>query len=315
MMVRTRLRTVLALGATLGIVAGVAFAGTVGAAPTLAGNRHAAQIDAVRLLGRLRLPPGASGSATDPPASGDWLKPAPGLTATTARIDVHAWWRVPGTPAAVLAYIRAHPPAGSRLFATGSSGSVGSPGSPAPGASDSAQSLDFSWPPPGGVLLFRELAVTVTALPGGQTGVLGQAESDWIVPRPVSERIPAATRDVDITSALSGRPTISVRVTRPATVRRIVAIFDALPTAQPVFYACPLLLNVGARVITFRFRAGPQGRQLAQATYTAYPHLATSGPCNAIQFTISGRRQTALLGGAFMRRIQRLVPDNLTGGG
>jgi hypothetical protein len=314
MMARTRLRTLVAVGAALGAVAGTAFSGAVGAAPTPAGNRHAAQVDAIRLLGRLRLPAAASRSPTDPPHSGDWLKPAPGLTATTARIDAHAWWRVPGTPAAVLAYIRAHPPTGSRLFATGS-GHIGPPGRPAPGASDNAQSVDFSWPPPGGVLRFRELAVTVTALPGGQTGVLGQAESDWIVPRPASERIPAATREVDVTSAATGRPTISLRVTRSATVRRIVAIFDALPIAQPVFYGCPLLTSEGAHVITFRFRAGPQGRELAQATYTAYAHLATSGPCNAIALTIGGRRQTALIGGDFMRPIQRLVHTSLTGGG
>ncbi len=300
------------LGAT-GLIACVAalVAGSVAAAPdrtapTTASNRHVAQRDAANLLRRLRLPPGAVSSPTEPTGDGGHLKPMPSLNATSAAVDQHAWWQVAGSPSAVLAYIKSHRPSGSKLDGSGELYNKGA-------LVD--QSLTFEWPPVRGVLAERELSVTLTALPGGATGALAQAQSVWIVPRPRSEKVPSMVHELDVASApVDGSPTVDLSVTSAAKVRRIVSIFNALPIVQPGVYSCPALLTQSARVITLSFRRDAGGQLLAQAQYVAYPHLAyVSGPCNAIDLTIAGRRQKPLLGGNFLWRVQRLLGIHLSG--
>jgi hypothetical protein len=274
------------------------------AAPTLSANKRAAHRDAARLLERLRLPLRAARSAVEPSGDGGLLKPLRALVATTAGADVHAWWIVPGAPDQVMAYVEAHPPAGSKLSATGGANN----GQGRTGASDL-----FEWRPIRRVLGERHLMVSVTALSRGVSGVLVQAESIWIVPRPVSERVPKAARAIDVTSAkLRGPTTVMQTVTDAVEVRRIVTLIDSMPVVQPVFYHCPMLTPVRARVITLSFRDRAGGRALARATYTAYPPpLGPSGPCNPIQFTIGGRRQPALIGGEFMKSLQRILGISL----
>ncbi|MGI8505415.1 MAG: hypothetical protein ACR2MK_01180 [Solirubrobacteraceae bacterium] len=313
-MVPARLRTALLVGSAIGACAGAAFAGTVSAAPgkpvvTSASNRRAARSDAAKLLRRLRLPVGASVSTTEPAGDGGLLKPLRALVATTARADVHAWWVVPGRPDSLLAYIKAHAPAGAKFYATGS-GSGGPSGR-------TVETLDYSWPAIGGVIGLRELAVSVTSLSSSATGVLAQAESDWIVPRPASERVPAGTHEIDVTSAkLDGPTTASLSVTSAVKVRRIVALIDKMPIVQPGTYSCPGLTNVGARVVRLAFRARVAGKLLARATYVDYPPLtAPSGPCNAIDFSVRGHRRAPLIGGDFVTQAQRVLGVSLTGVG
>jgi hypothetical protein len=177
-------------------------------------------------------------------------------------------------------------------------------------------SVTYSWPPLAGVLGLRELQVWVTSLPGHVTGVLAQAESDWIVPRPAGEQIPKGVREVRITSAkLHGRTTVSLTVTNPVEVRRIVALLDGMPIVQPAAYSCPAMLINGARVMTFKFGARLAGPVLAQATYTDYPPLsAPSGPCSPVEFAIRGRSQDALIGGDFVKQVERIVGASLIAG-
>ena len=296
-----------------GIAVAVTLAAAVNAAPsqrapTLAGNKRAAQLDANKLLASLQLPAGAIRLSAEPSGDGGWLKPLPALDGSSARFDVHAWWQVPGSPPSVIGYVEAHPPAGATQYATGS-GSNGQTGT-------SEQSVSFSWSAIPGVLRFRALTVTMTSLQGNVTGVLAEAESDWIVPRPAGERIPAGVQEVDITSAkLNGPTTISLSVTNSATVHRIVSLIDAMQVAQPVRIACPALLTSGARVITLTFRAHAGSRVLAKATYTDYrPLTAPSGQCTPVYFSIRGRRQDPLIGGNFVKQLADILGVSLTGG-
>lgn len=313
MTLRARLRATLLIGA-IGAGVGAAFVGPVSAAPgkpvpTTASNRRAARLDAARLLRSLRLPAAATRSSSEPAADGGELKPLLALVATTARADVHAWWLVPGRPDSVLAYIKAHLPAGSKLYATGS-GHSGRSGR-------TVEFVDYSWPAIPGVMGFRELAVSVTSLSSTVSGVLAQAQSDWIVLRAASERIPAGTHEIDVTSAkLGGSAIVSLRVTTAVKVRRIVALIDAMPIVQPATMSCPGLTDVGARVMAFKFRPHVAGKLLAQATYIDYPGLtATSGPCNAIDIRIRGRRRAPLIGGDFVTQAQRVLGVRLRPGG
>jgi hypothetical protein len=308
-----RLRAVLVVGSAIGASVGAVFVGSVSAAASSAvrtstSNRRAARLDTARLLRGLRLPTAARRSPGEPVGDGGSLKPLPALMATPARADVHAWRLVPGSPPSVLAYIEAHPPAGSRLYATGSA-YTGRSGR-------SVESLDYGWPAIPGVIGARELAVSVTFVSRTTTAVLAQAESDWIVPRAPSERVPVAAHEIDITSATPGGPTtISLHLTNAAKVRRIVGLINAMPIVQPGAYSCPGLTNPGARVLTFKFRARVSGQLLAQATYIDYPGLsAPSGLCNPIALRIRGHVRDPLIGPDFVRQAEQVLGVSLTRG-
>jgi hypothetical protein len=96
---------------------------TAAVAPDAAANAAAAQSDAVSLLSGLSFPPGATRSPVEPAGDDSVLaQPGSGPPLTPNVIDDSAWWLIPGTPPAVLAYIDAHPPAGSTRALTGSGG-------------------------------------------------------------------------------------------------------------------------------------------------------------------------------------------------
>jgi hypothetical protein len=306
-----RLRKVLLAGSAVGACAAVVLAGAVSAQPSKppagsAGNRRAARLDAVAHLDGLNLGSGAAGSSSEPAGGGSWLKPMPRLSATTAAVDVHAWWRVPGGPDSVLADVEAHPPKGSKLDGSGSGGGP---------SGQTMETVSFGWPPVSGVLGERELSVTVVPLEGDTTGVLAQAESVWIVPRPAGERIPGSAHELDFTSGrLQGPIGISRIVTNAGKVSRIVSLINAMEVVQPGVYSCPSLTLTGAHLLSFTFRARAGGRLLAVASYEAFPGLTdSSGPCNPIRLRIAGRREVSLLGGAFVPRAQRVLGFRLTG--
>jgi hypothetical protein len=268
----------------------------------LARNRRAAHRDAAALLSKLRLPAVAVRLTAEPAGDHGWLKPMQALVATTAHADVHGWWQIPAAGGDVLAYLEARAPAGSKLGMTG--------GGSKPGSTE--QDVSFQWPAIPGRLTSRQLAVSLTALPGGSTGVLAQAESEWIVPRPRSERVPASTREVVVTLApRNGGLNRSDAVTSAGQVRRIVAMINALPVTQPVETSCPGMM-VGVPLITFRFRASPGGAVLAQASYQDQ-FAGLSNQCDPITLTIAGRARHALLGDDFVRRVQRLTGFDLVG--
>lgn len=271
----------------------VAVAGSPGA------NRRAARGDARTLLGRLNLPPGAQSVSREPAGDGGFLRPMPGLMGSPAQAVADGWWKAAAAPADVLAYVQAHPPAGGRVQATGSAGNRHT--------GQTSQMITYAWPAIPGVISQRELQITVTALPAGGTGVLVEAASVWVVPRPRGERIPAGVRAIDVTVApllTPRRPVAAYHVTG-GRVGRIDRRLNRLPVVQPLAIVCPAELADGARLVTLTFRGGTV---LARARFTAYPGWGTaSGECNPISLTIGGRRRTPLLGGHFFTWLGRML--------
>jgi hypothetical protein len=267
-------------------------------------NIRAARDDVRSHLAAVELPPGAQPAPSEPPGDHGYLKPLGVLEADGAHVVADRWWTVAGDPAAAIAYVEAHPPAGSSQFATGSGGNSRT--------GSSERSVDFEWPAVGGVLGYRELALTATAVRGGVTGLLVEAQSDWIVPRPASERVPAGVHEIDLTAGVPGRPPrTSLAVTGARKLARIVAVIDGLAPSQPIVFYCPLLTDPRAITLSFRARAG--GPALARVDYVVFrPWLAPGGPCSSsLVFTIRGRRQAGLLGGRLIGALQRILGTKL----
>jgi hypothetical protein len=274
--------------------------------PKARANRRAAQADAPLLLTKLNLPTGATSVPSQPAHDNGYLKPLPLLEADFASATAHAWWTVPGNEQSVIAAIQANPPAGATQDGLGSSGNFKT------GTSE----LDFSyrWPDRAGVLGARLLRVTVTSIGSGLSGVLAESESVWIVPRPASERIPATTRIVQISSTVPGAADGgSLTITRGGQVGSIVALLNRLPLVQPGVTGCPALI-LPAKTITMTFRARAGGAALAVLRYVDYRpwEAAHSSQCEPVQLSIGGRRRAALDGGAFIRQVERIIGLNIT---
>jgi len=277
-------------------------------AATLSGNRRAARRDAASLLGKLRLPPGTVHLFAEPHGDHAYLKPMPALAADQARAVRHEWWEVPdSSPTAVISYVEAHPPAGGTLLGWGSEGNLYT--------GTSALDVEYSWPGVPGKLGGRYLWVVSTELPGSKTGILEQTQSDWIVPRSPSERVPAGVHQVDVTVAdVDGPVTKSLTVTSGSKVRRIIAFIDGLPIVQPEWFGCPAETETGAQQITLSFLSAADAPPpaLAQAGFTSFRGWqGDSGPCNPVTFSILGRAGTSLIGGEYVKSLQRILHTSL----
>jgi hypothetical protein len=273
--------------------------------PKARANRRAARVDAASLVTKLNLPAGALRVTSEPAHDHGYLHPMPELEETFANATAHDWWTVPGAPRSVLDAIEANPPVGATQEGTGG-GSDSKNGS-------SQIDVQYGWPPVAGVLGERQLDVTVTSVGGGRSGVLAESQSVWIVPRPASERIPAATRVIKINSAVPGAADGgSITLTRAAQVRSVVALVNRLPIVQPGDVLCPALID--PRTITMTFGARASGPALAVLRFVDFRpwKAANSGECAPVQLTVAGRRRPALDGGDFIRRIERVIGLSLT---
>jgi hypothetical protein len=255
------------------------------------------------MLATVRLPAGARQVQREPSGDNRFLRSGGSAESEAARGLAERWWIVPGSPTQALAYLKAHQPSGSTLNETGTAGD-GHTGS-------SAWTAGFGWPPVAGVLGYREVNLTVTALHGGRTGVLAEAVSQWIVVRLPSEVVPAGVRGVVVTLSRvppKARPILhTAAITEPRRVRRAVALVDSLAVAQPGALMCTEMI-LPARLLTVTFSAGPAGPVLAKAELTLYAHgEGGADACDPIRFWIRGRVQTALVGTSFARQIEALA--------
>jgi hypothetical protein len=262
-----------------------AWAGSATAAASASANHARADQDAHALLARAVLPAGAARLAQAPAGANLIANDLPHV-ATPDLSDAHAYWRVAGTPGAVLAYVGAH----TAHIGPAEPGSAGGPGG------------GYSWVqlalrPVAGVFDERSLVIKVVGLRDGATAVRVDAQVVWVIPRPSSERVPAAVREIDVTRAPPRKPaTASVTVTSPATITKIVSLINALPTVQPYVMSCPSWPS-DTPVVTLTFRASRAGRVLAQASELATATEPTTG-CDAMSLTLRGKPQTPLLKGA-----------------
>jgi hypothetical protein len=264
--------------------AGLAFA-VAAPASTQRANRQAAGRDAATLLARVRLPSGSTRVAGTP-AGQSGARVAEAL-AGVKLVDRHAWWLVPGRFADVLDYVQTHLPAGAKLSGSGASSG--------PGIALNG-SETFAWPEVPGVLGLRWLVVNVTELRSGHVAIRADAEVQWIIPRPATERIPAQATALQVSAGEPGAPPVhSAQTTDPATVNRIRDLINRLPIVQPGVLACPLYSS--DELVTFTFRAGAGGPVVARATELAQATEPTTA-CDPMNLWIGGREEDPLLGGA-----------------
>jgi hypothetical protein len=288
--VRGGLRLRVTAGLTLMLAVPLAAAAESTPGPTsLSSNHAAAQRDAGGLLWRVILPPGAMPTSKEPAGDDGALSGPPVTHAGVKVVDRHRWWTIPEPVSKVYGFVRNHAPPSAKLSTwSGPPGSVG-----APAASFAA----YAFPPGIGYLPMRELAVAVVGLPGESTGVRADAQVQWIIPRPLGERIPIRAGVLEVTVA---RPGAAALVTRTVTdrrrVHRIAALIDRLQTVQPEVINCPSL-PTNAPVVTFIFRAATGGPVLADASEPAGATEPTT-PCDPMTIAIDGRRWPSLLGGA-----------------
>lgn len=241
--------------------------------------RRTAARDAKRRLARLRLPPDARRVSGVPGGSGGRLQSPAFEPDTPNLIDLHAWWIVPGDPQAVLAWIKEHPPSGSELKIESSSGYRGV---------TTSWDIGFEWPPIKSISNERALLVTVTAGAGNETALRADSQAVWIVPRLLSERVPATVRFLDLSVGRAGEPQRSLAVANTKLVRDIAASINGLPVAQPGASSCSAMPS---RPVTVRlvFRAVPDGPALAEAE-----QQEPAGGCNAMGLKIRGKPEPAL---------------------
>jgi hypothetical protein len=276
-----------------------ALAANGGMRGTDAQNHQAAIQDAGALLTRVQVPESAAPSSQEPSGDGGVLA-HPALTDGAQNlVDRYAWWTVSESMAEVLKYEQSNPPPGGRLEA-----SCGGGGSDQP----QWRCLAFVFSPRHDVLGVRELVVEMVGLADGSTGVRADAEVQWLINRPANEKVPAGVRAIQIRRGPPGH-TISEKVTDPSTVRKIIRLFDALPVLQPGFWGCP---RESGPAVRFGFRDTPDGPNVASASVLAGVGGTNTG-CDAMSFTIGGRRQPALVRARhFLRAVGHLLGVKLT---
>jgi hypothetical protein len=309
--------------AALWIALGVSVvAGTPGAlAKTqLQTNQAAARADAIQHLRGVRLPSDARRLTTEPRFAKSFaIGTGPGLK---YQADDDAFWSTTAGADAIIAYARAHAPAGSTAELGSGSGTDSKTG---------VRSVDiqFSWPDLGRKVFNRSLTLTVVTPRHGRSVVLAQTQSSWFVPRPATEVLPSGVHAVVITLRLgpsasgpivkSGPVHTSAYVVwRNARVRSLVSEVDGLPTIQPGAepIACPMMLTGSeASELTLAFMTGRHGATLARVQVSIHRGQTWDdggGPCNPIEFWIAAKQQTALTSATFVKQVGKLIGADIS---
>jgi hypothetical protein len=285
-----RIRTVVAascaaLAAVVCVTAPAVSAAT--AARSSGSPRQLAETDAATMLAAFRAPPGAERSD---PIAVPALSDAPGGSSSPDFVSRVAWWRVPGTMDAALAWVQAHAPAG---FTLGGSGST------TDGSVVTTRFDMFSLPTVPDVLAERSLYVSVASDGTDRTAMRVDSQVSWLPVKSRAERIPAAAKVVTILAlpAVSGSPVrpitrmfLPVTITNLATVTKIAKVVDDLQLMPPGVFHCPFSNGEGMRLT---FRAVKDGPVLAQAT-------AQANGCGTVTLVVDGKQLPALWGGAGM---------------
>jgi hypothetical protein len=246
---------------------------------TLAGNERAARAFAVHELSAVRMPAGSAVTATDPALSGVLAKPQsrPGI-GPPRLVDLHRFWRVPGSPAALIEWLRHHQPAGSRLSSWGRGGGRDGP---------SVWSRGYSFRAVPAGIYETELDFAIGAGKGGGTAVRVDSFAAALVPRPAWERVPAAVTQVVVeVRRYDGTHAYPIAtVTDAAVVRRLVAVFNRSGIVQPgPSLGCGLITGATPE-LSFRF---------VSATNAEIADASESG-CAGLKFAVGGRSGAALL--------------------
>jgi hypothetical protein len=243
-------------------------------------RRAAAAREAETLLRRFVPPPGST-PLSHSPSAGPLIYPGLVRPADVELVGRHDFWQVDELLADVVGFVKAPRLRGFRWDGTSHSTGVSGPAYTA---------FDFDGPGR------RQLSVTAVRL-AGRTVLRVDAGAVWNFPRSPREVVPRSVRAVNVRA-----PGVSVRVTRTATVARIVRWLDGLAIVQPgVTSRCGTMLP--SPTVTLDFLDG-RGVRLASAKA---PARGYSTVCNAIRFSIRGRDEMPLLGADFTARLARLL--------
>ena len=176
--------------------------------------------------------------------------------ATPDLASVTRWWRVPGRPQEVLAWVGAHLPPGFAPAGRTGSGSGSWTGM-------------FALPAVPGVLTQRELVV-LAVRSGSQTAIRVDAQVVWLPARPGAERVPPTAAVLTVTPVFGLNPDPRAErldraftVTDPAQVARIAAVVNGLARFPAGAFSCPADSG-GQMRLTFSTRPG--GPVLARLT-------------------------------------------------
>jgi hypothetical protein len=236
-----------------------------------ASPRQRAVADAARIMASFPRPPGTVRIGPVASLTQPFERPA-----TPDLASVTRWWRVPGRPQAVLAWIRAHLLSGFTQDGTGTG----------PGTWMNT----FALPAVPGVLTERELVVLATAYQG-QTAIRVDAQVVWLPARPAAERITAGVTRITVTPVFgfnrnprAKRLDHAFTVTDPAKVARIVALVNGLTRFPDGTFSCPADFG-GQMRLTFFTRPGRRAAARLIAEYAG---------CGIVSVRIGGRDMPAL---------------------
>jgi hypothetical protein len=237
--------------------------------PRALAYRAAARIDAARELSLLRLPNGARRVSSDPSVGRWFAGPHFGGPGTPNLVDRHGFWRVPGLPDAVYAWIVAHKPRGS--FFSGCSCVGGTP-----------YYLTYAYPSRRWGVDQRAVQIGVDAARGGGTAVRADGQAVWLLPRPGWLRIRSATR---VTISISAPPASgATTLVSRRKLEAIAHLIDRLPLSQPNFPSCSfpdslevaLVFRSGAKVLA-RVEDDDQGCGLIDVSLPHHPTETLQG--------------------------------------
>lgn len=262
-------------------------------------NRQAAVRAARGLLGDVVLPAGAievsEKTARVPLVERLFL---------AAQVDRHAFWRTDASPSAVIDTVGRYLPAEAKLSGSGSGFAPGS----------SSAFAVYTFPRSDQAALgIRQLVVDAVEASHSSTVVRADGQVQYLAPRRADQRIPPRARVLDVTiTPDTGKPLLSLTVTRLSLIRRIAALVNGLPFAgnlSGVGFSCPIFPSTPTD--TFTFRASANGRALAEVTELAATPTYID-PCETTTLRINGRLEPPLMeGGALLRRAGSLLHVNL----
>jgi hypothetical protein len=247
------------------------------AVPRLITAHRARAIRAAQaMLADAVLPNGSMVSAPQLTGRGQALARPISMIFVADQVDVHRFWTTSATSVDVLSSIAAHLPTRARQQGAGYGGDE--------------SFTTFVFPKVASpTIAARQLAVT-TVRSDDRTVVRVDAEVEFRAPRLPRQDVPPTARALDVVKTGARHPGHSAHpkirtelartITRPALVRRIAALANALPLSgndRGIAFSCPALL-VGSPVDTFRFRARAGSPPLAVVTIAA-DAPATIDPC------------------------------------
>jgi hypothetical protein len=247
-------------------------------------DRGAAIADARHLMSLVRLPKNATPlSAIAPKGTPALLhepaqQPLTPFVAALTRFSV-----VPGSVDSVLAWLQAHPPAGSSFALSGSSG----------GRTEGVEySRGFSWPATK-ILDERGILASAMSLSAGKTLVRFDAQVVYTPNRPAAEVFPAGVDRVQLVVTLSTSRERHFTVTKPAAIALLETAIDSLQrphyTENP---GGPCLCGPGAsqRIVAQFFVAGDTH---PVAVVTDWPMDAEEGVGN-VGFALGSKNEPVL---------------------